>query len=118
MTKILICDDDEGILDSISLVLELSGYQVFTLKDSTNILAFVRLNQPDLILIDLWMPGLSGQQATRLLKKNPTLGHIPIIIVSANRETERVAVKCGANDFLCKPFEIQELKNKISQHLT
>jgi len=118
MTKILVCDDDDGILDSISLVLEMNGYQVFTLKNSQDILTFVKLNQPDLILIDLWMPGLSGQKATRLLKKDPSLHRIPVIIVSASRETPKVALKCGANDYLCKPFEIQDLKNKIRQHLT
>lgn len=66
--KILICDDDEGILDVLALILEDAGFDTVTEINSLNVYKAIETEQPDLLLLDLWMPVLSGDQVLRMLK--------------------------------------------------
>jgi CheY-like chemotaxis protein len=115
--KILICDDDEGILDMMVMVLEDSGYEVIAEVNSLNVYQVIEREKPDLLLIDLWMPVLSGDQVVKQLKSNPQTQFIPIIVISASTDGRRIASEAGADDFIPKPFDLDKLISQV-QNLT
>ena len=114
---ILICDDDEGILKILCLVLKNFGFNVISEKNSLNVFSMVTLGKPDLLLVDLWMPALNGDEVIRDLKNNPATSNIPIILISASPEANVVAAETGADGFLAKPFQLQELMGLIESKL-
>lgn len=115
---VLICDDDQDILEVTKTVLELRGFHVDTVADCNNIVEIVNTLKPGLILMDLWIPEAGGAVATRLLKSEGDTRNIPIVLFSANNNIERVANECGADDFLKKPYDIKDLEAKVEQFLT
>ncbi len=114
--SILICDDDEGILDVTSMVLASYGYKVVPVINSLEAVEKVLTEKPDLIILDLWMPGINGEQVAESLKSNPVTSNIPILIISASRDGRQIAERCGANDFIEKPFDIQTLTSRVKQY--
>lgn len=116
--SVLVCDDDEGIIDVTTIILEDKGYKVIPINNCQEIFAKIEKSKPDVILLDLWMPNLTGEEITKELKKNKKLKNIPVIIVSASKDTEKVAKAAGADDFICKPFDIVELENMVEKHTT
>jgi DNA-binding response OmpR family regulator len=114
---ILICDDDEGILDVTSIVLESNGYRVIPVINSLKVLDTVHKENPDLIILDLWMPGINGEQLVEALKGNADTRDLPIIIISASRDGSIIAKQSGANDFLEKPFDIDMLTERVKQYV-
>ena len=115
--KILICDDDEGIIDMLELVLEETGHEIITETNSLNIKSILKENIPDLILLDLWMPVLSGDQVLKSLRSSAATKQLPIIVISASRDGKEIALDAGATDFVAKPFDIDELLKKIEKYL-
>jgi DNA-binding response OmpR family regulator len=113
--RIIVCDDDEGILDVTKIILEDIGYEVDTMVDCDNLITILERRQPAVILLDLWMPNTGGESITREIKKNKKLKKIPIIIVSASKDTEKVAFDAGADGFICKPFDIEELETLVKK---
>ena len=113
--KIFVCDDDEGILHVTTILLEDLGYEVISLSNCKNIYTEIEIQKPSLILMDLWMPEISGEEVAQTLKSQTHTKHIPIIILSAHRETEKIAKSSGANDFLCKPYDIAQLEEKVKK---
>lgn len=109
--KILVCDDDEAISEMIKIMLENEGYEVRLILNGKAIIKKVLEYQPDLILIDIWMPGMDGKEAIGLLKKDQETKNIPIFIISALHENEisQIVKKAGAQGFLAKPFNISDL---------
>lgn len=114
--RIIICDDDEGILESTALVLDNAGYEVTKLQDSTKLLDKAKEIKPALIILDLWMPLLSGEEAALLLQKDKSTKDIPIIILSAHKNTQQISENIGAIDSISKPFDIDELENKVKKY--
>lgn len=114
--KILICDDDEGIVDVASIVLQDAGYDVITVTASETVFSVIDDTQPDIILLDLWMPNLSGEKIAEQLKSQKKTKHIPVVIMSASRKTEHAALKSGADGFICKPFDIEELEGIVRKY--
>lgn len=114
--KILLCDDDEGIVEVIKIILTENGYEVRSLLGGKGIEKKVIEYQPDLIFLDIWMPGIDGKEVTKLLKSDPKTKHIPIIIISALNELKTIKNNIGADDFLAKPFDLQDLVNKVKQY--
>jgi len=114
--KVLICEDDEGIVEIAQIVLTEAGYEVHSAMSKVEIWDAIRQWKPDLILLDLWMPEVSGEALTRELKQDPLFHNIPIIIVSANSETEKIAKQAGANDFIYKPFDINVLEEQVTRY--
>ncbi|CAN5148253.1 N/A [soil metagenome] len=114
--SVLICDDDEGIVDVASIILSDAGYNVVALTESRDVFDNVTRLNPRLILLDLWMPNMSGEEVTKQLKQNPKTSTIPIIIVSASRHTEDIARRIGADHFICKPFDIDELETVVKRY--
>ncbi len=112
--KILVADDDPAILDAVKIILEDEGYEVDTTVDGETVVKMFE-DQPDLLLLDIWMSGQDGRDICKALKAQQTTKHIPIIMVSANRDTEDIAREAGANDFLGKPFDIDKLLEKVKK---
>lgn len=116
--RILLCDDDEGITDVTSIVLDDLGCTVQTVSNGGEVVPAVRKFKPDLVLLDLWLPIMNGEEILRELKKDPHTQNIPVIVVSASKDTAQVAVRAKANDFLCKPFDIEALEQMVMKHLS
>lgn len=114
--KILVCDDDQSILEVVEIVLTSNNYQVSTLTNGKAIQKKVIDLQPDVILLDLWMPGIDGKEITKLLKSNDQTKNIPIIILSALNDTEKIAHSIGADNFLAKPFDINDLLKMVEKY--
>ncbi|MET4083184.1 DNA-binding response OmpR family regulator [Pedobacter sp. UYP30] len=110
--KILICDDDEGILDMLALVLE-ENFNIITENNSANIYALIEQEKPEFLILDLWMPVLSGDVILKNLKKNPKTANLPILVVSASADGRKIAMEAGADDYLEKPFDVDVLTNII-----
>ena len=116
---VLICDDDQDILEVTREILSLRGYRVETLNclNPEDFIQHIAAIKPNVILMDLWIPEIGGEQATRELKANADTKDIPVIMFSANNDIEKVAQKSGAEDFLPKPYDIGTLENIIHRNI-
>lgn len=112
--KIMVCDDDPGILEMMEMILEEYGYQVITVSKSINVLKHLEEENPDLLLLDIWMPVLSGDQVLKTIKAEPKLSRLPVIMYSASTEGKAIAEKAGADDYISKPFDMDDMEAKIS----
>jgi DNA-binding response OmpR family regulator len=112
--KILVADDDPAILDAIRMILEMEEYDVSTSVDGETIYKMEN-EYPDLLLLDIWMSGEDGRDICRFLKSNPKTKNIPVILISASRDIMKSAKEAGADDFLAKPFEMDDLLNKVAK---
>ena len=108
--RVLILDDDPDILQICAIVLKKKGFDVSTMNTSSHVLDQVRTYQPNVILMDNWIPGPGGIEATRILKLNPETHDIPVIFFSANSNVTQLAREAQADYFLQKPFDITELE--------
>ncbi|WP_231460173.1 MULTISPECIES: response regulator [unclassified Pedobacter] len=116
--KIIICDDDEGILDMMEMILDDEGYQIIAESNSLNLRSIIERESPDLIILDLWMPMLSGDQLLRMIRDTEAYKHLPVLVISASRDGETIAMDAGASGFLAKPFDIDGLLGKIELQLS
>jgi len=112
---IVVVDDNEPSRDALSRRLERRGYRVLTAVDGQQAVATGQAELPDLILMDLGLPGIDGWEATRQLKAAGATRHIPIIVLSAHAMTNDrdLALASGANDFDTKPVRFEQLLGKI-----
>lgn len=116
MARILIVDDSPTETYRFREILEKHGHQVFEAANGADGVAMARAEQPDLVLMDVVMPGLNGFQATRQLTKGDDTAHIPIVIVTTkDQETDRVwGKRQGARDYLTKPVDEAHLMKTIA----
>ncbi|MDB5287446.1 MAG: response regulator receiver protein [Mucilaginibacter sp.] len=112
--KIVIFDDDEDILSICSYILEEQGWEVYTFTDCNNIVEKVLAIYPDVILMDNWIPDAGGIIATQTLKKDDQLKNIPVVYFSANSDIQLLADHAGAETYLAKPFDLEELERVIN----
>ena len=117
--KVLVVDDSRTVVHGLRSVLEQDGYYVMEAFDGMTAIELAKAHQPDIILMDVIMPGLNGFQATRKIRKDPATHSIPIIIISATEQpTEQFwLTKLGANDFLGKPIIRRDLFSKVETQL-
>jgi len=108
--KIMILDDDPDILQICTIILRRKGYEVISLDSSLHVTEEAKQHLPDAILMDNRIPGPGGVEATRLLKRDPDLRHIPIIFFSASSNTVELARDAKADYLLQKPFDIGDLE--------
>jgi DNA-binding response OmpR family regulator len=113
---VLIVDDDAAIVDALSIIVESEGYSVSALLGG-DLVGEIQRRRPALVLLDIWLAGQHGGDICRELKLSPETRTIPIIIVSANRDGRAIARDCGADDFIAKPFDLDQLLNKIAEHI-
>ena len=114
--KVLVADDDPAILDVMRMMLEFEGYEVSTTANGATILQ-MDSGFPDLLLLDIWMSGTDGRELCRKLKLNEKTKKIPVVLVSASKDIEHSAREAGADDFIAKPFEMNELLQKIEKNI-
>jgi len=114
--KILVADDDTDILEVLTLILKDKGFDVETEKNGEKLLE-IKDNLPDLLLLDIWMSGMDGSEICRHLKNQQETRDLPIIMLSANIDIHKMSSQCGANGYLPKPFDINELVATIRRHL-
>src|SRR6202012_640655 len=115
--KVLILDDDIDILQICTIVLKKKGFDVQTLNNSNQVVNQVKNYQPDVILMDNWIPGPGGIEATRLLKLAPETQDIPVIFFSANSNVIQLAREAQDDYFLQKPFDITELQATVQMSI-
>jgi CheY-like chemotaxis protein len=114
---ILICDDDRPILEVTRTILQDRDMQVVSSVDCNDIVQKALTCKPDLILMDVWIPEHGGDHATRELKFDPRTSHIPVILFSAVNNLEAITRSCGADGYIAKPFELEEMIYIIEKHL-
>ncbi|SMC69142.1 response regulator [Pedobacter africanus] len=115
--KVFVFDDNPDILELCTIILQDAGYDIKTSSTSNHIIDQVMSYTPDIIFMDNWLPDVGGIDATRELKANDLLKNIPVIYFSANNDVKSLADQAGADGYLSKPFDIEELEAIISRHL-
>jgi CheY-like chemotaxis protein len=115
MATVMVVEDNEPSRDALARRLERRGYRVLVAADGEQAVALGRAARPDLILMDLGLPGVDGLEATRRLKAGETTGDIPIIVLSAHAMTidRDKALQAGGDEFDTKPVRFQQLLDKI-----
>ncbi|MBC8570415.1 response regulator transcription factor [Zongyangia hominis] len=112
MGKVLVCDDDKNISELLRLYLEKEGYEVAIAGDGTQAIAKFNAESPDMVLLDIMMPGLDGWQVCREIRKKSSC---PIIMITAKGETfdKVLGLELGADDYVVKPFDNKEIIARI-----
>lgn len=114
---ILIFDDDQEILSVCKVILEMQNFHVEIRTYCDNIIEDTITTEPALILMDLWIPVIGGENAIILLKNNGAIQHIPVILFSANADIAKISKRVNANGFLRKPFEVTALLQIIEANI-
>ena len=108
--RVLVVDDDTKILRFVGMSLSLAGYEVITAAGGEEALKIVQTNHPDIMLLDILMPGVDGLEVLQRLRQT---SKVPVIAFSAHATAADEARRLGANDFLAKPFRPDELTGRI-----
>ncbi len=113
---ILIIDDEASLLATVGRRLEADGYGVLIAKTGEEGLRLAEAEQPDLILLDIMLPGMKGRDVCARLKATPATARIPVIFLTALGLADHIkaGMDLGAEDYIVKPFEIAELKERIA----
>ncbi|HEY0054390.1 MAG TPA: response regulator [Pedobacter sp.] len=115
MRRVLVCDDDLDIVDILDYILTDSGWEVYKSYTVDNILDKVENAQPSVIIMDNWIPGVGGIEATQTLKNHPKFKNIPVVYLTANNDIESLAKQAGADLALPKPFDLDVLNNVVEK---
>ena len=115
--RIIIVDDDPDHLLVSKLILERRGYDVLILRDCEELIDRIRLFQPGLVFMDHSMPAMTGLEATKLIKSVADCKDIPVIYFTSRDDIEELAAEAGADDWLKKPFNIEDLLIKAKKFL-
>ena len=116
--RVMIFDDDTDLIEVCSIVLRSKNYEVYGFHKCNDILEEVRLFSPHVILIDNWIPDSGGVKAIQQIKKDILFKSIPVIFFSANDRVQELAAEAGAEFYLQKPFELDDLENAISRAIS
>lgn len=113
--KVLVVDDEDNIIELIRLGLRYEGFQVEVASDGEQGIALAQRIDPDLVILDVMMPGIDGLEVCRRLRANPTTRDVPILMLTAKDEVgDRIlGLQTGADDYLTKPFDFYELLERI-----
>jgi DNA-binding response OmpR family regulator len=111
MTEILVVDDDRDVAESIEVALRRTGFRVTVACSGVEAIKTVRRYRPDLVILDVMMPGMSGLEVCRRMRSEPRLADLPIIFLTARGQArDRIAgLRAGADDYIGKPFVLEEL---------
>lgn len=114
-TKILVVDDDSGIGEMLKTLLEFYGYEVTVTERPDETEKIIQEKNIDLVMLDMLISGVNGTDVCARLRKNEPTAEIPILMMSALHDAGKKCKKAGANDFIAKPFEMDDLKEKIDK---
>lgn len=115
--KVMVVDDSPAIVDSIGMMLDFEGFRVEKFYKGSDM--FNTLNpesKPNVILMDMWLSGEDGRDICRMVKSDENLKNIPVLIMSASRGLEQSAMDAGADAFIAKPFDINDMIETIRLH--
>jgi DNA-binding response OmpR family regulator len=115
--KILVADDKPAILDVLQQILEMEGYDVVITPDGATVLHMMRTERPDLLLLDVWLPGCDGRELCRQIKRQETLCQIPILLMSAHQDVQQMVAQASADGCIQKPFQMSTLLATIASAL-
>jgi two-component system alkaline phosphatase synthesis response regulator PhoP len=116
---VLVAEDDEDILAMVVFDLEDEGYEVLTARDGDAAIALALERRPDLVLLDVAMPGLDGYEVTRRLRAEKSTSGTPVVLLTARAQVRDVILgfEAGANDYVTKPFRPEELRTRLQAAL-
>jgi CheY-like chemotaxis protein len=116
--RILVVDDLEDNVSLLETILTEEGYEIDSAKNGNSALAKIEASPPDLVLMDAMMPGMDGYEVTRRIRENPKLPFIPILMITASENANiPQGLELGANDFIRKPIDFDELMARIKASL-
>jgi len=113
MTHVLIMDDEEDLLDMVSMGLTRFGLQTTCILEPSAFFSQVLHNEPDIILMDIYLTKADGRDICRQLKENKNFAHIPVVLYSAGNISDESIHSSLADGFVHKPFELKELSEKL-----
>jgi CheY-like chemotaxis protein len=119
MAKILIAEDEPDIRDLIKFTLTFAGYEVVAVGNGADAVTRARSERPDLVLMDVRMPRMTGYEACALMKADPQISNIPVVFLSAKGQESEIqsGFDAGAADYLLKPFAPMELTERVGELL-
>ncbi len=115
MAKILIAEDEPDIRELVAFMLRFAGYEVLAASNGEEALQTATREVPDLVLMDVRMPRMTGYDACRMMKANPELRDVPVVFLSAKGQESEIqsGLEAGAEEYLLKPFSPDELTNRV-----
>lgn len=117
MAKILVVDDDPDILSVMEILLSMKGFTVDVTARGDNTFSKIESFQPDLILLDVLISGHDGRTICKEIKENENLRHLPVLMLSAHPGAAATISDYGADGFISKPFDVENLLKKINEQL-
>src|SRR5665213_1409223 len=117
MARILVVDDDTDILSVMEILLTMKGFEVQVTSKGENTFPKIESFKPDLILLDVLISGHDGRVICKKLKSDKETSHIPVIMFSAHPGAAASIAEYGANDFIAKPFDVNNLMKKVNAQL-
>ncbi len=116
--KILVCDDDKSIVELLEFILETTrDVDVIGEVDSRVVYDRILAEKPELVILDLQMPMVTGDEIVQRLRANPETGRLPVLVISANRDGKQVALAAGADSYLAKPFDVEDVLQEVNKYL-
>ena len=115
MAKILIAEDERDIRDLVAFTLRFAGHEVFAAANGEEAVEMAPNVNPDIILMDVRMPRMTGYEACKVMKQNPDLRDIPVVFLSAKGQEAEIqqGLDAGAEEYLLKPFAPDQLTNRV-----
>lgn len=112
--SILVVDDDPDIGTMLKMMLEYKGYSVTLLGNANQTEQILSKQQTDIVILDMLIAGLNGTDICRSIRSNTLSIHLPVLMISALPDARKTCIDAGANDFISKPFEIEDMLAKIN----
>jgi len=118
--KILIVEDEEDILELLSAIFIFEEYEVLCARDGKEALKIARVDSPDIILLDIWLPKVNGYDVCRSIKSDPAMSHTKVLMLSGmvQNSDQMKAQEAGADGYTAKPFSSTELLEKVERLLS
>lgn len=117
MHNVLVLDDDPDIGLMVQMILEFGGYGVSVVENAAEAGKILRNNKVDLVIMDMLLSGVNGIDICAAFKSDPAIAHIPVMMMSAHPDAQRICLQAGADDFIAKPFEMKDILTKSSSLL-
>ena len=116
MARIVVADDDADIRDLVVFKLRQAGHDVEAVEDGAAAVEACQASSPDLVVLDVMMPGMGGLDATRALRLDPRLARVPVILLTARAQESDIeqGFGAGADDYVVKPFSPRELASRVA----
>jgi two-component system alkaline phosphatase synthesis response regulator PhoP len=119
MTKILIVDDEQDIANLVAYNLEKEGYAIVKAYDGETALTMIKIQKPDMIILDLMLPKMNGLDVCKAIRRNPDTAGLPVIMLTAKGDEvdKIIGLEIGADDYVTKPFSVKELIARVRRIL-